>query len=796
MTESLLRKLRHAARALRQSPGFSLAVVLTLALGIGANSAVFSAIDAILLRPFPFPHADRLVTLGQVNPKTPQGPFVAPVRLEDWNRLNRTFQAISGYYSQDDSELSGDLPEKVTRAFVAPRFLEVWGMQPLLGRDFNAAEWHFNGTPAVLISYRFWQRRFGGDPHVLGRTLRIGRGSLPIVGVMPASFLFPDRAVDLWSTSPPDFPIAQNRALTWFLATGRMRPGVSIEQARADLAAVQANLGREFPKTDAQLGVSVEPLQEATVGGVRRSLWLLFGSVSLLLLIACTNIAALLLARAAARRQEIAVRFSLGAPRRSVVAGLLAEVLLLALAGAGLGLAVAASASRVFRALAGGLPRVDEIRLDWRIVLYALGCALATTILCGLVPALRATSRRLAGSLAQTGRGNAARRSPVQMLLVGAQIAMAVTLLAGAGLLIRSFQALGRVSPGFDPSHVLTFHLSSTWAESGGPQTRQLTNRVLDGLGATPGVEAAAVSGDLPGVPSDYQIELQTTEGRAETEPKMLAQARAVTPSYFAALHIPLLGGELCRDVPGSPKAMVNRSFANSYLHGTDAIGMHVSQPGNLYLPTSEITGIVGDAREMGLDHEPVPTAYWCYTGIQPGSYFLVRTHGDPAAMASAVRRKLFEVEPRRSVYGLRPLPEQILAGYSENRLRTTLLAFFALTAVLLAGIGLYGTLSYLVNLRQREIGVRMAVGAARSNIVRQFMSEGLRVAAVGGIAGLAMAAAFTRVLAGMLFGVSPWDSVTLAAVVAGIGAVALAASFLPAVRAARLDPIDVLRGE
>jgi putative ABC transport system permease protein len=382
------------------------------------------------------------------------------------------------------------------------------------------------------------------------------------------------------------------------------------------------------------------------------------------------------------------------------------------------------------------------------------------------------------------------------MLLVGAQIAMAVTLLAGAGLLIRSFQALGRVSPGFDPSHVLTFHLSSTWAESGGPQTRQLTNRVLDGLGATPGVEAAAVSGDLPGVPSDYQIELQTTEGRAETEPKMLAQARAVTPSYFAALHIPLLGGELCRDVPGSPKAMVNRSFANSYLHGTDAIGMHVSQPGNLYLPTSEITGIVGDAREMGLDHEPVPTAYWCYTGIQPGSYFLVRTHGDPAAMASAVRRKLFEVEPRRSVYGLRPLPEQILAGYSENRLRTTLLAFFALTAVLLAGIGLYGTLSYLVNLRQREIGVRMAVGAARSNIVRQFMSEGLRVAAVGGIAGLAMAAAFTRVLAGMLFGVSPWDSVTLAAVVAGIGAVALAASFLPAVRAARLDPIDVLRGE
>jgi putative ABC transport system permease protein len=796
MLETSLRQLRHAARGLCKSPGFTAAVVLTLALGIGANSAVFSAIDAVLLRPLPFPHGDQLVRLSQINPKAPQSPFVAPVRLEDWNRLSRTFQGITGYYAQDDSELSGELPEKLKHAFVAPRFLEVWGMAPLVGRGFTPAEEHFNGPSAILISYRLWQRRFGGDPRVTGRMLRFGRSGVPIVGVMPAGFLFPDRDVDLWSPSPPDFPLAQNRALTWFNAVGRMRGGVTVAQARADLAAVQANLGREFPKTDANLGVAVEPLKEATVGGVRRSLWLLFGSVTVLLLIACTNIAALLLSRAAGRQQEIAIRFSLGAARRAVVGQLLAEALLLALAGSGLGLALAASAARVFRALAAALPRVDEIALDWRIVLYALGCALAVTLLCGLAPALRATRSGLAGGMAQGGRGNAARRSPLQLVLVGVQVAMAVTLLAGAGLLVRSFQALGRVSPGFDPEHVLTFHMSTTWAETGRPENRQMTDRILDGLRATPGIEAAATAISLPGVPGDYQVELQPAEGRAETEPKMVAQGRDVSPGYFATLRIPLLAGEMCRVDAKAPTMLVNRAFANAYLQGRNAVGMHLSQPGNLYIPTMRITGIVGDAREAGLDREPVPTVYWCFGGIQPGTYFLARTRGDPRAMAETVRRKVYELEPRRSVYGLTPLEERIAEGYSENRMRTTLLAFFALTAVALAAIGLYGTLSYLVNLRQREIGLRLAVGAARGRIVRQFVVEGLRVALAGGAAGLVLSAASGRILSGMLFGVSAWDAVTMGAVTVGVAAVSLAASLVPAVRAARLDPMRVLRSE
>ena len=361
--ESLLRNLRQAARSLCKTPAFTATVVATLAIGIGANSAVFSAIDAVLLRPSPFPNSAQLVKLSQKNPKS-QDASVAPPRLEDWNRLNSAFQAIAGYYTEDDSELSGELPEKLTRALVTPRFLQVWGVAPAMGRDFTPQEEHFGGPNAVLISDRLWRRRFDANPGAVGKTLRIGSSSFPVIGVMPASFLFPDRAVDLWSPNPMDAPYAQSRATGWFTTFGRMKPGVTLEQASANLASVQANLGREFPKTDANVGVVVKPLKEATVAGVRRSLWMLFGSVSLLLLIACTNIAALLLSRAAQRRHEIAVRFSLGASRASVVAQLLTEVLVLALAGSALGLAIAAEASRVFRALAKDLPRVEEIRLE------------------------------------------------------------------------------------------------------------------------------------------------------------------------------------------------------------------------------------------------------------------------------------------------------------------------------------------------------------------------------------------------------------------------------------------------
>jgi putative ABC transport system permease protein len=767
-------------------------VVLTLALGIGANSAVFSAIDAVLLRPLPFPDADQLMRLEQKRPKVSQT-FVAPIRLMDWSRLNSSFQAISGYYAEDASEISGELPEKVKRAFVAPRFLEVVGVSPSLGRGFRPDEEHFGGPNAVLISDRFWRRRFNAAPAVLGKMLRFGESSCEIIGVMPASFRFPDRDVDLWFTSPMDAPFAQARQLTWFNVIGRLKPGTTIAQARENMSAVQADLGRQFPQTDAELTVDIQPLKEVTVGGVRGSLWVVFGSVSLLLLIACTNIAALLLARATQRQQEISIRYSLGATRRSVVAQLLTETFVLAMGGAVLGLFVAAGASAVFRALAKSLPRLEEIGLDWRIVLYTLVSAVAVTLLCGLIPAIQATRRSLTSSLAHGGRALVSSKNPVQWLLVGVQVALAVTLLSGAGLLLRSFRELGRVSPGFESSHVLTLHISTNWAEAG-PAMRPRRDRLLELFSSVPGVESAATSMALPGVPFGFQAELTVAEGRAETDPKILAAGRFITSGYFATMQIPLLRGEPCRD-GGPPQVLVNRSFADTYFAGSAAIGHHLQPPYPSAFP-AEIRGIVGDAREQGLNKAPAPVVYWCGADAQPGTFFLIRTHGDPASMGETIRRKIHEIEPYRAVFDVTPLEEHLSDAFAENRLRTVLLSFFAITAISLACVGLYGTLSYMVNTRRREVGLRLALGALRGQIVKRFLGQGVAVAMLAALVGLALSLACTRLLAGMLYGVSPTDPFTLTAVIGLTLVVAAVASLIPAIRAALVEPMQVLRDE
>jgi putative ABC transport system permease protein len=796
--ETAITNVKSAFRFIRKSPSFSLAVILTLALGIGANSTVFSAIDAILFKPLPFPNGDQLMHLSQSEPKLKNpDTFVAPVRLEEWNRMNSTFQALTGYYSEDDSETSGALPEKLTHALVAPRFLQVWGVAPALGRDFTPEEERFGGPSAVLISDGFWRKRFNADPGVVGKQLHFGKFSYSIIGVMPASFFFPLRGVDLWSVSAPDAPYARRREATWFNVIGRLKPGVSVAQAQANIATVQAQLGKAFPKTDADLVVGVQPLKETTIGGVRQSLWLLFGSVSLLLLIACTNIVALLLARGTQRQHEISVRFSLGASRRTLILQLLTETFVMAVIGASLGLLVANGASHVFRSLAGELPRVEEIHLDWRIVVYSLVCAVLATLLCGLFPALRGTRSNLSGSLAQGSRTQVSGRHPLQWLLVGVQVALAVTLLAGAGLLLRSFQELGRVSPGFESSRVLTFHVSASWGETADMKgLRQKLTRILDALRALPGVEGAATSAELPGVPMHFQTELNVKEGRSASDPRVIVESRFVSPGYFSTMHIPLVTGDLCREDSDNLQVLVNRSFTNSYAANSNWIGTHLQIPGSTFVATGEIRGVVGDARESGMNREPSPTVYWCMTAPEPDPHYLLRTATAPMAMAETIRQKIHELEPGRSVFEIMPLEEHLDAAFAENRLRTVLLSFFAATAVALACVGLYGTLSYSVNIRRREVGLRLALGALRGQILKHFLMEGLGVSFVGCIAGWGLAAASGRLLSGMLYGVSPSDLTTLSAVVFLVLLVATLASLLPAIRAARVEPMRVLRDE
>jgi putative ABC transport system permease protein len=600
---------------------------------------------------------------------------------------------------------------------------------------------------------------------------------------------------------------------------GRLKPGVTLAEAQANLATVQAQLGRAFPETDAELAVAIQTLKETTVGGVRGSLWMLFGSVSLLLLIACTNIVALLLARAAQRQHEISVRFSLGASRATILGQLLTEAFLLALIGAALGLFVANGAAKVFQLLAGDLPRVAEIRLDWRIVLYSLACSIVATLLCGLVPAIRGTSKTLSSSLAAASRTQVSGRNPLQWLLVGLQVALAVTLLAGAGLLLRSFQALGRVSPGFEMSRVLTFRISGSYAETvNWKSLTQRIDRTIEELQGVPGVEGAAASTELPGVPSQYPTELRFAEGQLDPQQKMVAESRFISPGYFATMQIPLLAGELCSepqmnlnssasDPTGihhvefrAIQVVVNRSFADTYPAGSTVIGHHLQALGNSFMKpedAGEVRGIVGDAREEGMNRPPSPTVYWCFGAPGgPDPFYLVRTRAEPMTMAKTIREKIHEIEPGRSVFDITPLEARIDDAFAENRLRTVLLAFFAATAVSLACVGLYGTLSYAVNVRRREVGLRLALGAVRRQIVNQFLLQGLRVSFFGCIAGWILAAAFARVLSGMLYGVSPTDLMTLSVVVLLVLVVAGVASFVPAMRAARVDPMQVLRDE
>ena len=805
----MLHPLRYATRTLIRSPGFTATAVLTLALGIGANLAVFSAIDAVLLKPLPLPHAERLVRVTQTQDGSTEN-AIAPVRLEDWNRLSSTFEAISGYYTEDVAEVSGNVPQNVRRAITAPRFLEVWGVAPELGRGFNAADREDGAAGVVLISDAFWRSRFGADPNVLGRTLRIGTGgSYSIIGVMPASFRFPDPAVELWHAAPARSAATEAalsragvtpRSLTWYYGIGRLKPGATLDHARADLAHVQSQLAAQYPRTDAKVGVRLEAFREFIVSDVRSTLWLLFGAVAVLTLIACTNLATLLLTRAAQRERETSVRVSLGASPWSVVAQILAETGVLAFAGAAAGLGIAGIATQVFRLIGGGLPRAEAVVVDWRVGVYALASVVAVTLLSGLFPAVRTVTRGAVSGLNAAHRGRVGGHHSMHWGLVGAQVALSVALLAGAGLLLKSLAELSRVNPGFDATRVLAFRMSGSYGETGDrDRLLQRIEGTLKGLDDMPGVEAAATSLVTPGVPFSFQQQYVPSSGSRDPDDALTAESRGVSASYFRTLEIPVLEGRLCRQRGAGDEyeLMVNRRFADRYFAGRSVLGMQLAAPsGGAGSAAGRVVGIVGDARERGLDRAVAPTVYTCFSAGNPMPVFLVRVRGAGLDRVETMRARLKELEPLRAVYDIAPLTEKIGGAFVQNRLRTALLAAFALAALALACVGLYGTLSYVVGLRRREIGLRIALGAMQENIVRQFLRRALGVVVGASIVGVALALALGRVLSGLLYGVSPADPGTLLSVVGLVLLVAAAAAWWPARRAARVDPMSALREE
>ncbi|HEY0564703.1 MAG TPA: ABC transporter permease, partial [Terriglobales bacterium] len=646
--EMLHLNARAALRFARRYPSFSLAVVLTIALAVGANTAVFSAIDAVLLRPLPFPHSDQLVLLEQHNRNKDSQTSVAATRLEDWNRLNSTFAAISGYYFANDSETSGELPERLAHAMVAPRFLQVFGVAPALGRDFTPQEEHWGGPSAVIISDRLWHRRFNASPDVLGKQLHFGTWANTIVGVMPPSFQFPAADVDIWSPSAPDAPFAQDRNSTWFTVIGRVKDGVSLERAFVDLSAVQSQLAAQYPKTDAPLTISSQRLKNTVLGNVGRSLWLLYAAVSVLLLLACVNLAALLLARTSEREHEISVRFSLGASRFVIVAQLLSEIFFLALIGSLLGLAIAAGSTHALQGYAKQLPRAQEISLHPNILWYTLGCSLLVTFACGLVPALRGTRRELARSLAGGSRTQSTSHHRLQRTLLSTQIALAVALLLCAGLLLRSFSSLIRSNPGFNPEHVLSFSISGSWAETADQKKlSQRIERTLETLRALPGVEAAATASFLPGTPGVWQTEIGVSGLDSGAARNTVASTRPVSEGYFDVVKIPTLQGTTCAADAPVQQAVVNRSFAQSYA-GSNLIGRHLKSGTGANALDMTVVGVVADAREAGLAATSSPTVYACIDAPGPSPNYLVRTRTEPMSMAQAIRRVIHDIEPSR----------------------------------------------------------------------------------------------------------------------------------------------------
>src|SRR3984957_13380651 len=810
----LSQDLPYAVRILLKSPGFAAIAILTLAIGIGANTALFSIVDGVLLNPLPYPHSEQLVAVSEKRPGDDKSP---PVYLNflDWRRETRTFASMAIYRNKDYNVSGTAEAQRLSGYMISADFFPTLGVTPVLGRTFRPEDDEVGAAPVVILGGGFWTRAFGASPQVEGKPLILNGTSYTIVGVIPSSFSFYGQDRDVYTPIGQwnDASFRDRRISVSARVVGRLKPGVSLQQARADMDVVSRDLAAAFPDSNKSVGVTLVPMKEDIVGNVQPLLRVLFAAVGFLLLIACANVANLLLARATRRSHEFAVRAALGASHPRIVRQLLIENLLLAALGGTLGLLIAFGATRAaLQVLPGTLPRAGEVSLDGRVLLFTMGLSLFAAIIFGLSPALKSSRVDLQEVLRESGRGSSGTRHRLQGAFVAVEIAMALVLLIGAGLMVRSLTALWRVNPGYNPNGAITFSVSMpSSSTTTSAETRARLRQFHDKIRSIPGVRAVSVTlGSRPMI-HDSAVPFWI-EGRPKpaSENEMPgAMFYLVEADFQQAMGITLERGRFVttQDNENTPLVIdIDDVFARTYFADEDPIGkrVHLMQ----FDVQAEVVGVVGHIKQWGPggDAQAAIEAQFFYPFMQipdklmalaaGGAAVVVRTEGDPASIMKLVRRNVQEIDSRKVIYGVQTM-DQVLAGaLAPRRLSMILLGVFAGLALVLACVGIYGVVSYLVGQRTHEIGVRIALGAQRSDVMRLVLGEGAKMALVGVAAGLAAAFGLTRLMANQLFGITAHDPLTYAAVAVLLMLVALIACYVPARRAMRLDPVAALRCE
>jgi putative ABC transport system permease protein len=796
---------RYAARLLLRSPAFTLVAVAALALGIGANTAIFSVVDTLLLRPLPYADADRLAVIWEHNiPRDRQHNVVSPGNFIHWQELNQSFTELSALSMTFRTTLTGagDATELPVQ-YVSAGIFRILGVRPALGRDFTKQD-DAPGVGVVIISDRLWRQRFGADPTIVNRSIQLDGRPNVVAGVMPAGFSILDRTVDVWSTIglPPSARTPRGR---WIGVVGRLKDGVTMAQAQADMVRVHQELTRRFPDFNTGWTANVVPLREELTGTVKPALWVMLGAVGFVLLIACANVGNLVLARATARQRELAVRAALGAGRGRLIRQMLVESLLLSIMGSTAGLLVAWWSVVALRTtIADRVPiaRLDQVSIDGTVLLFTAGAALVSALLFGIAPALTSAGARLTESLKDGGRsGSAARGARIRSVFVVVETALALVLLVGSGLLLRSFVALMRVDPGFDPAHTMTVKVSIPTAKyRDAAQQQAFFNQLFEKLDALPGVTAAGGTSFLPiaglGAATGFQIVGQPKPSAGQ-EP--VTDVRVVTHDYFKAMGVPLLRGRTfdSRDAGTNVRrVIVNQALARKHVPNEDPIGKSIIVSWNDE-GADEIVGVVGDVRQQDLETEARATIYW-----PPGRFtypfmsVAIRTAGDPRTVVAGAVAALHELDPNVAAADVKTMDAVIDASVAQRRLTMLLLSIFAVVALVLAAVGIYGVIGYSVSQRTQEIGIRMALGAQRATVLRMVVGQAMLLAALGIAAGAGGAWGLTRLMQKLLFGVEPSDPATFVGVAGILALVAAVAASSPGLRATRVDPVIALRSE